>query len=148
MHSTSSSWPVSYLTLVTLVGLFTAGGTLGCAKAAPVLIPAKGTISIKGKPAANISLQFLPDVKEGTACVFPSSTAISSADGSFELSTVDSQPGAVPGPHLVVLADLDEERPAQGKERTRPVRLDSRYSIAGSLKVSIEEGKPIVIDIR
>lgn len=119
----------------------------GCSQPTPTLVPAKGTINIGGKPAGNISLQFLPDVKENAAGVWPSSMAVSKEDGTFELATVDNQPGATPGPHKVVLSDLEEERPAQGAERTKPVRLNSSYAIAGKLTVTVEEGKDIEIKI-
>lgn len=120
---------------------------VGCSKPTAKLVPAKGTITIGGKPAGNISLQFLPDVKENAEGLWPSSTAISAADGSFELMTTDNQPGATPGAHKIVLADLDEERPEQGKERTMPIRLDPGYAIAGKLTLTVEEGKPIEIKI-
>ena len=58
----------------------------GCSKPGPKLVPAKGTIMVKGKPAGGIAIQFLPDVKESADGVFPSSQAISKEDGSFELA--------------------------------------------------------------
>jgi hypothetical protein len=120
---------------------------VGCSEPGPKLVPAKGTITIKGKPAANISIQLLPNVKENTAGVWPSSQAISKEDGSFEMVTTDNQPGACPGEHKVILVDTEEERPAQGKERTKPVRIDSSYAVAGKLTVTVEEGKPIEIAV-
>lgn len=120
---------------------------VGCSDRAPNLVPASGIITIKGKPAANISIQFLPDVKENADGVFPSSMAISSSDGTFELRTMDNQPGAVPGRHKVVLADAEEERPEQGKERTKPIRLDPSYAVAGRLDAMVEEGKRIELSI-
>jgi hypothetical protein len=119
----------------------------GCAEPQAKLIPARGTIKINGKPAGNISIQFLPDVKEKEVGAFPSSLAISKDDGSFELATHDNQPGAVPGKHKVILNDIDEERPEQGKERTKPIRLDASYSVAGNLTATVEEGKSIELVI-
>jgi len=120
---------------------------IGCGPPKPVLIPASGKITIGGKPAANISLQFLPDVPEDAQGAFPTSYGISQEDGSFELKTADNLEGAVPGPHKLILVDMDEERPAQGAERTRPIRLPQRYTVAGTQTAVVEQDKPIEIAI-
>ena len=119
----------------------------GCSKPGPKLVSAKGTITIKGKPAGGIAIQFLPDVKETADGVFPSSQAISKEDGSFELYTMDNQPGAVAGPHKIVLVDSEEERPEQGKAATKPPRIDPGYAVAGKLTATVTEGKPIELVI-
>lgn len=116
---------------------------VGCSEPKAKLVPAKGTITIKGKPAANISIQFLPDVTESTEGVWPSSMAVSKEDGSFELMTVDNQAGACLGKHKIILVDAEEERVAQGEQRTKPIRLDPSYSVAGKLTAVVEEGKSI-----
>ncbi len=110
------------------------------------LVPAKGVVKIDGVPAANIMVQFMPDFlakNDG-----PTSQAISDENGQFILNTViDNQPGAVEGDHVVVLVDTEEERPAQGEEPTRPVRLSPKYTTAaGGLKVKIVEGQDIVLE--
>jgi len=119
------------------------------------LVPAGGTFTIGGKPAGNITLQFMPEYAKPDAASGakgagggPTSYATTDAEGRFTLRTYDNRDGAVPGPHLVTAVDLDEERPAQGKERTRPPRLDSKYSMgAYAIRVSVEEGKPLTIDV-
>lgn len=118
------------------------------------LVPCSGTFSIGGKPAGNITLQFMPEYAKPAATGTkgagggPTSYATTDAEGRFTLRTYDNRDGAVPGPHLVTAVDLDEERPAQGKERTRPPRLDSKYSMgAYAIRVSVEEGKPLTIDV-
>lgn len=120
---------------------------LGCGPQKPVLVPARGVITIAGKPAANISVQFLPDVAENAGGIFPTSYGISQADGSFELRTADDLEGAVPGPHKLILVDMDEERPEQGTERTRPIRLPQRYTVAGAATAVVEKDKTIEIVI-
>jgi hypothetical protein len=119
----------------------------GCGKKSPELVTAKGVVTIGGKPAANISVQFLPDVGEDRDGVWPTSYAITSDDGTFELRTADGQAGAVPGRHKLILVDVDEERPAQGQERTRPIRLDARYAIAGTVTAIVEADQLIEIVI-
>ena len=120
---------------------------VGCGESGPELIPVNGKVTIKGKPAGNISLQFLPDVQEDAEGVWPSSIGLSKPDGTFELRTSDNRLGAVAGRHRLIVVDIDEERPEQGKERTKPIRLDSRYAIAGTISVDVQPGKPVEIAI-
>ncbi|MCS6864971.1 MAG: hypothetical protein RMJ56_12395, partial [Gemmataceae bacterium] len=77
------------------------------------LVPAEGIVKINGQPAANIAVQFLPDVTKGHTG--PTSYGTTNAEGKFQLKTYDGREGAVPGTHMVVLADLEEERPPQGQ---------------------------------
>ena len=92
-----------------------------------ILTPVEGVVKIDGKPAANISIQFLPDVMKGGKG--PTSYATSDADGKFKLQTYEGKDGAVPGSHRVVLVDIDEERPAQGQAMKKRPRLDGRFSL-------------------
>lgn len=110
------------------------------------LVPATGTFTIGGKPAGNITLQFMPDTMQGNAG--PTSYATTDAEGKFTLRTYDNREGAVPGAHVVTLVDLDEERPAQGSAPTRAPRLDAKYSMAASApRVTVGEGQPLAIDV-
>lgn len=118
----------------------------GCSK--PVkLVNASGVVMIDGKPVEGILVQFLPQTRDGRR--MPTSFATSAADGTFTLTTHDGKPGAVEGPHAVLLADTLEERPAQGQRATRPPRLDARYTtLAGGLAATITDGaEPIRIEI-
>jgi hypothetical protein len=134
-------WRRRAVVVVALVGLL----PIGC-KPQIKLVPASGTFTIGGKPAGNITVQFMPDVSQKNGG--PTSYATTDAEGRFVLRTYDNRDGAVPGPHLVTAVDLDEERPAQGQERSRPVRLDAKYSMAAQgIRISVEEGKPLTIDV-
>ena len=118
----------------------------GCAK--PVkLVPASGVVAIAGKPVEGILVQFLPQTRDGRR--MPTSFGTTGADGSFALTTNDGKPGAVEGPHAVLLADTMEERPAQGQRATRPPRLDARYTtLGGGLTATVTEGgEPIRIEL-
>jgi hypothetical protein len=118
----------------------------GCAK--PVkLVPASGVVAIDGKPAEGILVQLLPQTRDGRR--MPTSFGTTGADGGFTLITHDGKPGAVEGPHAVLLADTLEERPAQGQRATRPPRLDARYTtLAGGLTATVVEGgESIRIDL-
>lgn len=110
----------------------------GCGSG-PKPVPAEGVVKINGLPAANISVQFLPDVLKGGDG--PTSYGSTDAEGKFRLQTYDGRDGAVPGPHTVILADLDEERTPQGRAPTKLPRLDGKYTIAtGALTADVKEG--------
>jgi len=110
----------------------------GCAK--PVrLVQATGVVTIEGKPVEGILVQFLPQTRDGRR--MPTSFGTTATDGTFTLTTHDGKPGAVEGPHAVLLADTLEERPAQGQRATRPPRLDTRYTtLSGGLTATVAEG--------
>jgi hypothetical protein len=109
------------------------------------LIPVTGTLTIDGQPAADINVQFMPDIESKN--VGPTSFGATNAEGKFELKTFTNEVGAVPGAHRVILSDLNEERPAQGEAPTRPPRLKSSYGTAvGGLRVMVEKDKPVVLE--
>jgi len=138
--------PLSHLARLGMivVGLASAAG---CGGSAPTLVPAEGVVLIDGEPAADISVQFLPDEIEGEPR--PTSYAVTDAEGRFALRTYEQGEGAVLGGHNVILVDTLEERPEQGQELTRPPRVNSRYStITGGLRAEVTEGgSPITIEI-
>lgn len=110
----------------------------GCGGGPAKLVPVEGVLKIAGKPAPNVSVQFMPDFLKGGSG--PTSFATTDAEGKFRLTGADGRDGAVPGPHVVILADLEEERPPQGKAPTRLPRFDSRYTTAaGGLKAEVPE---------
>jgi hypothetical protein len=103
-------------------------------------------IRIDGKPAANIAIQFQPDVMKGSQG--PTSFASSDKEGKFRLRTYEGKDGAVLGTHLVILVDELEDRPAQGSRAAKPPRVASKYSIPGTtVRVEVKEGSgPITVD--
>lgn len=119
----------------------------GCGQGSPKLTPASGVVLIDGEPAADISVQFLPDEVEGETR--PTSYAVTDAQGQFTLKTYEQGDGAVTGGHSVILVDTLEERPEQGQEVSQPPRLDSRYStLTGGLRIEVVEGgAPIEIAV-
>jgi hypothetical protein len=110
------------------------------------LVPVEGVVKINGQPAANVSVQFQPDGLKGNKG--PTSFANTDGEGKFRLKTFDGRDGAVVGAHRVVLADLDEDRPAQGQPMTRPPRLNAQYTLPNSgLQVEVKAGSnPIVLE--
>lgn len=119
----------------------------GCGGDKVKLAPAEGVVRLGGKPAANLSVQFMPDVMKGATG--PTSYGTTDAEGKFRLKTYDGQDGAVVGTHNVILADLDEERPPQGVPLKKQPRLDTRYTTTkGGLTAEVKEGGgPIVVEV-
>lgn len=120
--------------------------SVGC-KPKTNLIPVSGVVTINGKAAANINVQFMPDIEQKNSG--PTSHASTDADGKFELHVLQTNElGAVPGPHRVIFADLDEERPAQGEVAKKPPRLNSTLTTAsGGMRVVVEKDNPITLNI-
>ncbi len=122
-------------------------GVVGCGPPAAKRVPAGGPVTIGGKPAADISVQFLPDDVPGATR--PTSFAVTDAEGRFQLRTYDGQDGAVEGGHTVLLVDTTEERTAQGETASRPPRIDASFStVAGGYRCEVTAGGgPIEIAI-
>ncbi|HEY2786676.1 MAG TPA: hypothetical protein VGJ05_17060, partial [Fimbriiglobus sp.] len=73
----------------------------GCSRG-PTLAPVSGTVTLNGKPLANVQVEFWP---EGSA---PRSVGMTDQQGRFTLTTDgEGKPGAVVGSHKVVLHDLN-----------------------------------------
>src|SRR5262245_35767370 len=111
-----------WLRLVLLLGLLAAG----CGGDRAKLVPAEGVLKINGQPAANVAIQFMSDVVKGNKG--PTSVGTTDKEGKFRLKTNDGKDGAVPGPHNVVLTDLDEDRPAQGQVSRKPSRIPPQFT--------------------
>ncbi|HVJ86137.1 MAG TPA: hypothetical protein VM452_10870 [Caulifigura sp.] len=117
--------------LLCLAGAAVAVSLGGCGGPAPVkLAPVEAVVKINGQPAADILVQFLPDVSSAEPAV--TATGTTDASGKAVLMASNGQPGAMVGTNKVVLADLNEERPPQGKPLTRKPRLPSHYMVLGA----------------
>ncbi len=119
----------------------------GCGKKEADLVPVSGTVKIDGVLAPNILVRFMPDIVEKNTG--PSSSAITNEKGEFTLKCDDQRDGAVLGNHVVTFVDMDEERPAQGEELTRPPRIDSVWTTAaGGTRVTVTAGQPVNIELK
>ena len=124
-------------------GLLLLALSAGCAGKVK-LVPAEGVLKIDGKPAANVSLQFMPDALKGAKG--PTSHAMTDENGRFVLKTFDGRDGAVEGPHRVVLADLAEERTPQGKP-SRPARLDATFTLPNQgIQAEVKDKTPLSLE--
>ena len=131
-----------------VAGLFVIGFLIsitGCrGKVEEKLVPASGIVTINGKPAADIMVQFVPMVKDESVRA-SSSQALTDENGSFDLVAMDGRPGAALGPHRVSLYDTKESRLPQGQRGGTTSRLDSKFS-SGAINVTIAEDTPIKIE--
>jgi hypothetical protein len=101
MRSTSwltHRWPI-ILALLTVAGCSRGPGYQ--------LAEVKGTVKYKGKPIADVQVEFLPEPKDKTVtAVGPRSSGVTDKEGRFTLITDDQQPGAVIGSHRVLVRDM------------------------------------------
>lgn len=92
-----------------LVGLVLLVGLAGCSDSGGLgTVPVKGTLTIDGQPANDVTITFAP-----LDSTMPTASGVVS-DGSFELySGAKAEPGAVPGKYKIVLAQAasSEETP-------------------------------------
>jgi hypothetical protein len=108
--------------LLVFIGLLAAG----CSSQVPVA-PVEGTLMVKGKPLANIKVDFLPETTG------PRSSGVTDSNGHFILTCEDGRPGALVGTHRVVVVDLavwgDQPIPRGHEDEvlTKPSRLPSGY---------------------
>jgi hypothetical protein len=132
-----------------LLGCGFLGVSLGCGGSAATqvtVVPAKGKVTVKGQPGANLVLSFIP--KQGTP-VRP--TAITTSDGSFEVHTYKSGDGGPEGEYKVaVTVQVDptlseskkEEMAAQLAADARKIPAPYQKAETTPLTVKIEKGKP------
>jgi hypothetical protein len=65
-----------------------------------VLAPVEGTVRLKGQPLANVQVEFWPESNAAR------STGFTDKDGRYQLTYDGKRPGAVVGPHRVLLYDV------------------------------------------
>jgi hypothetical protein len=91
----SNAW--RWLSLLALAG---AVALAGCANR-PKMAEVKGKVTLKGKALDQIMVEFVPDALNGQR-----STGMTDAAGQYTLVCDDQRPGAIVGPHRVLLHDL------------------------------------------
>jgi hypothetical protein len=99
---------------------------------------AEGTLTLDGAPLADVHIEFVPEVPEGTSA--PGSSAVTDEKGFFRLTRNDNhKPGAVVGKHRVVVF---AGRPAQGKDDMNPgsatIQLPPVYANASKTPLLVE----------
>jgi hypothetical protein len=128
----------------------------GCGNSGAPLGEVEGTVSLGGRPLANVVVEFIPDAEQGTTG--PRSSAVTDAQGFFVLQCEDQRPGAVVGHHRVVVratgrsaaqVQRDPRRDREHEPASNPdapkdgPRLPREYRSAAStpLRKEVEPGK-------
>lgn len=111
----------------------------GCGPAAPVAChPAHGQIFYDGKPAAGVRVYLMPTSAPMPPAVPTNPSAVTDADGRFDLSTRGNKDGAAEGGYQIVLSWPD---PSAGREEDESDRLMGWYDAAHSrLSAHIKAG--------
>src|SRR5262245_35167731 len=133
----------------------------GCSNQ-PTLVPVTGTVTMNGKPLANVRIDFHPDPDKGTKGM--GSTGTTDAEGKFTLTYQEKSPGAIVGHHRAIVTDLDvfgnvfvgrkdyrTEAPGGPKETPRKVRFADTYSNLATtpFKQEVTSGMgPVTYDIK
>ncbi|MFO0808497.1 MAG: twin-arginine translocation signal domain-containing protein [Gemmataceae bacterium] len=102
-----------------------AAATAGCGQgiAVPKTVPVRGRVTVKGKPAAGVTVTFHPRFDVGPVKFTPSGTT--GRDGGFTLSTASPGDGAPRGEYVVTFAQMQ-------------VQTDRK---AGNLEVEVDAWK-------
>jgi hypothetical protein len=104
----------------------------GCSSG-PEFAQVSGQITVKGKPAAKVRVEFHPDAVAGTAG--PSSFAETDAEGRFTLAHPEGT-GAVVGKHKVVLNDMRLAESETGAGI--PIRFGPEYGVISTTPLAKE----------
>ncbi len=110
---------------------------LGCAKCDYPLVPVAGTVTVAGKPVANVAVQFQPIGQKGRD-PGPGSVGVTDAAGHYQAKLID--------------ADHDLDGAVVGRHRVRFVTVGSRASLdlSGPVRSVLppgQEGKEIEFDV-
>ena len=132
--------------------------TVGCPSKGGLkgLVPASGTVTYDGQPAAGATVTFVPVNKSGDA---RTASAITDAGGNFVLRTM-AQDGLYPGEYTVMVSKIEdntsnsEEDIKSGKASKAPVKhlLPQKYASLSTsgIKVAIPDkgDKAIAIELK
>jgi len=123
-------------TLTYFGALFVACGSLaGCSKSGDSLVPVSGRVMVDGKPAAGAAIVFHPaNAANGTHPV-----AQVDANGDFQLTTIRSGDGAVPGEYRVTLTwyvSAPRRKGLEGEESAVRNLIPDKYARSESTPIS------------
>ena len=102
---------------------------MGCNNPAYQLVPVAGTVTLDGIPLADGVVNFQPTGQKGKTAA-PGSVGRTDVAGSFQLATVNEQPGASLGRHKVKIYSYSPESAPVGDVDAGPnqERVPERYN--------------------
>ena len=130
--------------------LLLAAAVGGCGERPRPLYPVRGTVTMDGRPAADVLVRFHP---LGDPSPYPMpSQALTAADGTFTLSTNRTADGAYAGEYAVTFLWYDVRVDSQGENVfSGPDKLGGRYRdpAASAFKVTVRpgEGEPFTFNL-
>ena len=136
-----------------LLVLLLASSLAGCSRG-PKLAEVTGTVRLNGKPLPNVMVEFNPDAATGVR-----STGTTDETGRYTLICDDQRPGALAGPHRVVLHDLAiyggkflgrklEQAGTKGGPVLKPSRIPALYESTAHTPLKKEvKPEPQTIDL-
>ncbi|UUO06556.1 hypothetical protein M4951_24830 [Blastopirellula sp. J2-11] len=114
---------------------------VGCGARGAATAPVSGTVTVRGKPQANLVVSFLPQ-SSTTEASGKASMGVTDAAGKFTLQTIDVEPreGALIGKHKVVIRVRAEARAEDDPvaASTPNIPLPSK-AIDGSIEFEVPE---------
>ena len=146
-------WTVAGSVLLAALGLAASGCGRG---SGPKVVPVSGTVTIDGKPAANIAVVFQP-IATGKGEAGMGSTGVTDAQGRFTLTLTgsDKRPGAVVGKHRVTFSGQAAQRaetddtvklgppdPVPPKYREKPLEFEVPAGGTDKADFKLESGGP------
>lgn len=119
----------------TALGLALAAGFIaGCGGPSRLPVyPARGQLTIGGKPAAGVFVALHPTPDPGQDAMRPFATT--REDGTFTLTTYEVEDGAPAGEYVVTLLYEPSNSPLMKKKPPRPPRIDDVYLSATTSKL-------------
>jgi hypothetical protein len=109
---------------------------LGCAQSK--YAPVAGTITMDGKPLANVVVNFQPsgsDLNPG-----PGSTGRTNANGEYSLRLIGGGAGAVLGWHRVEVNPVVESSPDDDRAPAAKVKIPTKYNRKTELQFEVKRG--------
>lgn len=133
--------------VVTLVGLAGVGLCTACGGRPYALAKVSGRVTLDGEPLAGGVVSFQPR-SAGSGAPGPGSTGRLDADGRYALASIDGQPGAVVGTHLVrIYSRSPESAPKSDSDSPGSrERVPARYNYASGLSFTVEPGGSTTAD--
>lgn len=156
MPKYASRWNCLALLVSSGVPFWALGFVGGCSSSNPLgTLPVSGKVTYNGQPVAGATVTFVGDGNTRTA------TAITGADGSYQLATLN-YPGAMPGRYTVVVEKIETppelnrtvsmEEAAQNAAKPLPKAkraLPAKYGDAAKtpLSAEIKTGQANTVDL-
>jgi hypothetical protein len=93
----------------------------GCGdSSAYTLVPVSGVVTLDGEPVPYTNITFIPQGSTENPSPGPGSAASCDDQGRYQLTTVRGEPGAVVGPHSVVIVAHGPPRTTSGDQDIGP----------------------------